>query len=73
MRYIFEQRLQDAPFVKPILSGGELKSMFNISQSGPFMRDALDGLVRWEFDHEHASMEEAKEWLYTQKERFHIP
>ncbi|RJE19772.1 tRNA nucleotidyltransferase [Aspergillus sclerotialis] len=50
MDHIFDQGLQDAPFAKPILNGSELMTIFNLKQSGAFLKVALDGLVQWQFD-----------------------
>ena len=72
MDYVFDQGLQNAPLVKPILNGSELMTIFNLTQSGPFLKVALDGLVKWQFDHEHVSKADATEWILTQRENFHI-
>lgn len=72
MDHVFDQGLQNAPFAKPILNGSELKTIFNLTQSGAFLKVALDGLVQWQFDHEHASKTDATEWVLTQREIFHI-
>lgn len=73
MDHVFNQGLQNAPLAKPILNGSELKTIFNLTQSGAFLKVALDGLVQWQFDHEHASKRDATEWILTQREKFHIP
>lgn len=73
MDHVFDQGLQNAPLAKPILNGSELKTIFNITQSGAFLKVALDGLFQWQFDHEHVSKADATEWVLTQKENFHIP
>lgn len=73
MDNVFDQGLQNAPLAKPILNGSELKTIFNLTQSGAFLKVALDGPVQWQFDHEHASKTDATEWVLTQRENFHIP
>ena len=73
MDHVFNQGLQNAPLAKPILNGSELKTIFNLTQSGAFLKIALDGLVQWQFDHVHASKRDATEWILTQREKFHIP
>jgi hypothetical protein len=73
MDHVFDQGLQNAPLAEPILNGSELKTIFNLTQSGAFLKVALDGLVQWQFDHEHASKTDATEWVLTQRENFHIP
>ncbi len=37
------------------------------------MKVALDGVVRWHFDHQGGSRDDAIEWLRTQQEAFGIP
>lgn len=73
MDHVFEQGLQNAPLAKPILNGSELKTIFNLRQSGPFLKVALESLVQWGFDHEHASKKDAAEWVLMQRENFRIP
>lgn len=73
MEYIVQQKLQDAPAIKPIINGNELKQLFELKKTGPFIKTALEGLVEWQFDHEQSSKEEAADWLRTQKGTFGIP
>lgn len=73
MDYVVRQNLQDAPSIKPIINGNELKQLFELKKTGPFIKRALDGVLEWQFDHEHGTKEEAIEWLKTQKEAFGIP
>lgn len=73
MNLIFQQNLQDAPTIKPILDGNDIKEVFNLNSTGPFMKVALDGLIKWQFDHEGSSKDDAKGWLRTQREGLGIP
>lgn len=73
MDHVFDQGLQNAPLARPILNGSELKAIFKLTQSGAFLQVALDCLVQWQFDHEHASKTDATEWILTQRQNFHIP
>lgn len=73
MEYIVEQRLQEAHQIKPIIDGNELRQLFELQKSGPFMRAALEGILEWQFDHEDSSKEDAVEWIRGQKEHFGIP
>lgn len=73
MDHVFDQGLQNAPLAKPILNGSELKTTFNLTQSGAFLKVALDGLVQWQFDHEHISKSDTTEWVLKQRENFHVP
>ncbi|KFZ02602.1 hypothetical protein V500_00077 [Pseudogymnoascus sp. VKM F-4518 (FW-2643)] len=67
MNLVFQQDLQDAPTIKPILNGGDIIEVFNLKSTGPFMKAALDGLIKWQFDHEGSSKGDAKDWLRTQR------
>ncbi|KAI9733802.1 MAG: hypothetical protein M1818_007069 [Claussenomyces sp. TS43310] len=68
MDFIFWQNLQGAPLLKPILNGNDIKELFNLDKTGAVIKTILDGLLKWQFDHEGSSRDEAKDWLYTQKE-----
>lgn len=68
MNFVFEQNLQDAPTIKPILDGNDIKEVFDLSSTGPFMKTALEGLTRWQFDHAGSSADDAKDWLRSQRE-----
>lgn len=73
MGYIEQQRLQEAHQIKPMIDGNDLLKLFALERSGAFMRTALEGIVRWQFDHENSTKDEAVEWIRTQKEVFGIP
>jgi tRNA nucleotidyltransferase (CCA-adding enzyme) len=73
MNLVLQQNLQDAPTIKPILNGNDINEVFNLKSTGPFMKAALDGLIKWQFDHEGSSKDEAKDWLRTQREDLGIP
>ncbi|KAJ9294023.1 hypothetical protein DTO271G3_7151 [Paecilomyces variotii] len=73
MNHVFDQGLENAYLAKPILNGREVKSIFKITQNGPFIKEALEGLVQWGFDHEDASKIDAVEWVRAQKGSFRIP
>ncbi|OBT56610.1 hypothetical protein VE04_03135 [Pseudogymnoascus sp. 24MN13] len=73
MNLVFQQNLQDAPTIKPILNGNDITEAFNLKSTGPFMKAALDGLIKWQFDHEGSSKDKAKSWLRTQREYLGIP
>lgn len=73
MNLVFQQNLQDAPTIKPILNGNDITEVFNLKSTGPFMKATLDGLIKWQFDHEGSSKDEAKGWLRTQREDLGIP
>lgn len=73
VEFVLEQKLQDAPFIKPILNGGDVKNLFKLEKSGAFMKSVLDSLVQWQLDNKHGSRDEATEWLRARRESFSIP
>lgn len=73
MEFVLRQELQDARLVKPILDGNDVLGLFQLDRSGAFVKTALDGVVRWQFDHRDGTRDEALEWLRTQKEAFGLP
>ncbi|OBT82306.1 hypothetical protein VE02_08203 [Pseudogymnoascus sp. 03VT05] len=73
MNLVFLQNLQDAPTIKPILNGNDITEVLILKSTGPFMKAALDGLIKWQFDYEGSSKDEAKGWLRTQREDLGIP
>lgn len=73
LNYVLQQELQAAPAIKPILNGDDVKRIFKLDKSGAFLKTALDGVVRWQFDNKDGTKDEAVEWLRTQKEAFGIP
>lgn len=70
VEYISEQRLENAPYIKPILNGHDILSLYGREKGGPMMQDALNDLMEWQFDHEDATKEEAMEWMLTRKEMY---
>lgn len=73
MDYVVQQRLLQAHQIKPVIDGYDLLQLFELKRSGAFMKTALEGIVRWQFDHENSTKDEAVEWIRTQKENFGIP
>ena len=64
--------LNDAAEVKPLLKGDEIQKMFDFKKSGPWMKEALDSVIKWQFDHENGTKEEATHWLLENKETLGI-
>lgn len=72
VEHIIEQKLEDAFYVKPMLNGHELLALFKLERGGPFMQEALDDLLEWQFNHENATKEEAMKWMLSQRENYHV-
>ena len=73
MEFVHQQKLQDAPFIKPIVNGDDIKEIFKPKKSGAFMKTALDGVIRWQFDNKDGTRHEVIEWLQTQREVLGLP
>ncbi|EED20462.1 poly(A) polymerase, putative [Talaromyces stipitatus ATCC 10500] len=79
LKYVSDQKLQDAPSMKQLLTGGEIKEIFELRRSGPFMNGVLKAVLEWQFDHENEYednaqlKEKAIEWLRGEKEELNIP
>jgi tRNA nucleotidyltransferase (CCA-adding enzyme) len=71
--FIYRENLQDAALQKPILDGDDVKQLFKLNKSGPFMKRVLEDVARWQFDRATSSKEEAAEWLCTQKDYLDLP
>ncbi|GIJ87003.1 hypothetical protein Asppvi_005902 [Aspergillus pseudoviridinutans] len=72
VEYISKAKLEDAPYVKPILNGHDILALYDLEKGGPFMQQALEDLVRWQFTHENATKEDAMEWMLTQRETYNV-
>jgi hypothetical protein len=72
VEYISEEKLEDAPFVKPILNGHDILALYDLEKGGPFMQQALDDLLVWQFTHENATKEDAMEWMLTQRDMYNV-
>lgn len=60
--------LQDAANEKPLLNGKEVQELFQVQKSGPWMKNALDHVSKWQFDHPNGSKDEAEDWLLQHRE-----
>jgi hypothetical protein len=70
VEYISEEKFEDAPVIKPILNGHDILALYDLEKGGPFMQQALDDLLVWQFTHENATKEDAMEWMLTQRDMY---
>jgi hypothetical protein len=70
--YVSDNCLRDAHAQRPLLDGNEVLGLFGLKKGGKFLKEALDGLVAWQFDHVGGEVEEAKVWLLGQRGRLGI-
>ncbi|KAL2015227.1 hypothetical protein VTK56DRAFT_6041 [Thermocarpiscus australiensis] len=71
--FVAEKGLWDAHSLRPCLDGNEVLNLLGLRAGGRFLKDVLDGLVAWQFDHQHAGVEDAKAWLREERERLGVP
>jgi hypothetical protein len=72
VEYISEDKLEDAPYVKLVLNGNDVLALYGLEKGGPFMQQALDDLLVWQFSHENATKENAVEWMLTQRDMYNV-
>lgn len=70
--FVFQQNLQDAYLVKPVMDGNAIKELFGVKQSGSFLATAINDLIAWQFDNKGSGLDDAKKWLYRQRERLGV-
>ena len=70
--FVADRGLWDAHALRPRLDGNEILDLFGLGTGGRFLKDVLDGLVAWQFDHQHAGIEDAKAWLQEGSERLGV-
>lgn len=79
LQFVLDQKLQDAPSMKQILNGSDIKTIFQLRRSGPFMNGVMKAALEWQFDHEadYKDDDELKkkaiEWLRGQRDELKIP
>ncbi|KAI7971404.1 hypothetical protein EIK77_003460 [Talaromyces pinophilus] len=79
LQFVLDQELQDAHSMQQILNGSDIKTIFQLRRSGPFMNDVMKAVLDWQLDHEaeyknkDEMREKAIEWLRGQKEELKIP
>lgn len=73
MDYIWSQGLQDAHIMRPIIDGHQIQELYELPTSGTFMKNVVEHLTAWQFDHAQATIDEAKAWLLHQREVLGVP
>lgn len=83
LEFVSRHKLQEAPTIRPILNGGDIKAIFGLKKTGPFMKDVTEAVLSWQLDHEGDGIHresgkddlkmEVTEWLRGQKELLGVP
>jgi tRNA nucleotidyltransferase/poly(A) polymerase len=71
--FVVDKGLWDAHSLRPCLDGNEILDLLGLRAGGRFLKNVLDSLVAWQFDHQHARVEDAKAWLREERERLGVP
>ncbi len=71
--FVTDEGLWEAHALRPLLDGNEVLELFGLRAGGRFLKDVLDGLVAWQFDHRDAGVEEAKVWLLGERVMLGVP
>ncbi|CEJ93783.1 Putative Poly(A) polymerase [[Torrubiella] hemipterigena] len=71
--YIWAMDLQNAHLKRPLLDGNQIQNHYGLLHGGKYLKNAIDGLIAWQFDHSNASVEEAKVWLLQERDTLGIP
>ena len=67
VRFIRDQGLEDAYMVAPILNGNKIREALGGPKGGPWLKEAVDMLARWQFDHPDATTDEAVAMIASKK------
>lgn len=79
LQFVLDQNLQDAHATPQVLNGSDIKTIFQLRRSGPFMNGIMKAVLDWQLDHgvDYKDTEELKEkaveWLRGRKEELKIP
>ncbi|OQU99142.1 Poly A polymerase head domain-containing protein [Cladophialophora immunda] len=68
--YVHDQDLEAAYAVPPILKGNEIKKALGDPKGGPWLKNAVDELARWQFNHPKGTREEAIEMISGKRSEF---
>ncbi|RPA76054.1 hypothetical protein BJ508DRAFT_319322 [Ascobolus immersus RN42] len=62
--YVHELNLQDAHLIKPCINGTDLaRAVDPARKAGPWLKQATEDLVKWQFGNPDASAEQAHKWI----------
>lgn len=72
VRYIQEQKLEDAAELKPIINGNDIKKELGISKAGSWLKGALDMVVEWQFENPTGTAAEAAKMIAERRKELPI-
>lgn len=72
VRYVQEQKLEDAADLKPIINGNDIKKELGISKAGSWLKAALDMVVEWQFANPDGTAAEAAKMVAERRSELQI-
>lgn len=69
-KFVWDSDLQAAHLQRPLLDGHQIQALFGMDGGGKYLKEATEELVRWQFDHVDATVDEARAWLYARRSEF---
>lgn len=72
VRFIQEQKLEEAAELKPIINGNDIKKELGISKAGSWLKAALDMVVEWQFANPNGTATEAAKMVAKRRSELQI-
>lgn len=66
--FIHDQKLEDAHALVPMLNGNKIKDALGGPKGGPWLKQAVDMLAKWQFNHPGAKKEDAIDMIASKKQ-----
>ena len=66
--FFHEQKLEDAHTLVPVLNGNEIKKALGGPKGGPWLKQAVDTVAQWQFNHPSATKDEAIQMIASKKQ-----
>lgn len=67
---ITSEDLWDAESAKPLIDGREIMRILGVGRGGKYLKRAIDELVAFQFDHRGCQVEQTKDWVIRQQDRW---
>ncbi|KIX04439.1 uncharacterized protein Z518_05307 [Rhinocladiella mackenziei CBS 650.93] len=65
--FIYEQKLEEAYAMVPILKGNDIKDVLGAPKGGPWLKKAVEKLAEWQYNQEEPTREQAMEMIASNK------
>ncbi|KAJ4414556.1 CCA tRNA nucleotidyltransferase, mitochondrial [Gnomoniopsis sp. IMI 355080] len=68
--FVDAKDLWDADSTKPLLDGHEIMRILGVGQGGKYLKTALDEIVAFQFDNPVCQVEQVRQWIIRQRDRW---